>query len=503
MGNLRGGEMSSNQITTLAVEQLRPNDYNPNKMTDDEFSEVVAEVKHLGRLPKPVIVRPNGDGFVIVDGEHGWRAANECGLGSIPCEIIEADDFEAMRQTFKRNQHGTHDPVRLGSMFRQMMEERGLSRRALAEEITVSEGTVRNALLYAEVDGLYAEARNSYAFKKTPIQDLPIRAVRMLPRLPVSVGLLWARCGANMKQLFKPWHGGDPGIYTLSDGTERDALKDHYGKVAKCLDVAPSASFDQIDKWMKWEERQILFCGLKPEDIRPYVKHYYHGEHLVREGSFMEKALGLIMNKDTRPVSFHLTPEEFKNAIDDTRKEYASASDFQDRLIMLVTEKTGKRPSSKYAVANELMQIEIDEGAPDYIRESKLKYVPSRYDLWKCDAPEWWKKEMAQEDQLPMNFDGSVQKAIRDEKHRQNIEGKTKQEHASDVAVCIVQRMLENGMRICINKDADEKEDIKVWTDGLAARLEQIEAIELLAILEAFKHDSFVKMGRVLAGLDS
>src|SRR5690606_29130015 len=96
---------------TIAPAAIKPNDYNPNRMTDDEFAELVAEVRHLGRLPKPVVVRPNGDGYVIVDGEHGWRAAQEVGLPEITCEVIEVDDFEAMRQTYKRNQHGQHNPV--------------------------------------------------------------------------------------------------------------------------------------------------------------------------------------------------------------------------------------------------------------------------------------------------------------------------------------------------------------------------------------------------------
>ena len=79
-----------------------------------------------------MVVRPNGkDGrYLIVDGEHGWRAATKAGFQAIPCEIIEADDFEAMRQTYKRNQHGTHAPILLGKFFKRMMEEKGLSQRA-------------------------------------------------------------------------------------------------------------------------------------------------------------------------------------------------------------------------------------------------------------------------------------------------------------------------------------------------------------------------------------
>jgi len=50
-------------MKTLATNKLRPNDYNPNRTTDSEFAEFVAEIKHLGRLPKPIVYR--GRQFIL------------------------------------------------------------------------------------------------------------------------------------------------------------------------------------------------------------------------------------------------------------------------------------------------------------------------------------------------------------------------------------------------------------------------------------------------------
>jgi ParB-like chromosome segregation protein Spo0J len=204
---------------SIAVEALHPNDYNPNRMTEAEFGELVAEVRHLGRLPKPVVARPDGEGYLIVDGEHGWRAAQEAGLSEVPCEVVDVDDFEAMRQTYKRNQHGTHDPVLLGRMFRRMLADRGLSRRDLATEMEVSDGTVRNALLYVEA----AELRNSYADRddvrarrerqqqwvkgiqlpspEAEIARLSVRQVREYMKLPAPIRDIWLEAGADLKLL--------------------------------------------------------------------------------------------------------------------------------------------------------------------------------------------------------------------------------------------------------------------------------------------------------------
>jgi ParB/RepB/Spo0J family partition protein len=189
------------RVVACPLDRIVPNEYNPNTMTPDAFAELVAEVRHLGRLPKPVVVRPHCDGWLIVDGEHGWRAAREAGLAKVPCEVVEADDFESMRQTFKRNQHGTHNQVRLGHMFRAMMANRRLSQRDLAQAINVSEGTIRNAVTFATA----AEMRNGYAVAAGVAEDtdatmarLTVRQVRAYVALPAPIRDLWLDSGADL-----------------------------------------------------------------------------------------------------------------------------------------------------------------------------------------------------------------------------------------------------------------------------------------------------------------
>lgn len=124
-------------FVTLTFDLKRVFPVNPNVFTNEQFDELVAEVQHLRHPAKPIVVRQHGDRYEIVDGEHSWRAARQAGLRQVPCEVIKVDDFEAKRQTFKRNQHGVHDHVLLGRMFLSMMEARGLSQRDLAAVLTV------------------------------------------------------------------------------------------------------------------------------------------------------------------------------------------------------------------------------------------------------------------------------------------------------------------------------------------------------------------------------
>jgi ParB/RepB/Spo0J family partition protein len=187
-------DRSLTKTIALPVKALRPNAYNPNQLTKSEFSELVAEIRHLGKLPKPVVVRSKlkGKEYVIVDGEHGWRAAQQIGLEVVDCEVIEVDDFEAMRQTYKRNQHGSHDPVRLGQMFTRMLDARGISGRQLAREIGVSEGTIRNSVNYARAAGL----RSDYAFDQLTQDE-----IRTYLKLPQPINDLWLDSGARPNSL--------------------------------------------------------------------------------------------------------------------------------------------------------------------------------------------------------------------------------------------------------------------------------------------------------------
>ncbi len=206
MSNSNAQTTHQPRLEILPLASLVPNTYNPNTMGAREYEELVAEVRHLGRLPKPTVVTREDDRWVIIDGEHGWRAAQQVGLSAITCEIIEVDTFESMRQTFKRNQHGRHHPVRLGRMFEAMMQDRGVSQRQLATEIDISEGSIRNALAYSHA----VELRNGYAreiddddpaWADQEIGRLQIRQVRAYLSLPALVRDAWLDAGANLKDL--------------------------------------------------------------------------------------------------------------------------------------------------------------------------------------------------------------------------------------------------------------------------------------------------------------
>jgi ParB-like chromosome segregation protein Spo0J len=194
-------------VTMLPVKQLRPNPLNPNTLTEEQGGELREEVRRLGRPAKAIVVRRlRKNRYEIVDGEHSWAAAKEIGLGEVPCEIIQADEFEALRQTYVRNLQGSRDPLRTGRLFQRMLELRGMSlesvsQREFARENNLNEATLRNYLLYARA----AEVRNRYAPETgdDTIRGLSVAKVRQYLELPEDKRDEWLDRGAHSDEAAK------------------------------------------------------------------------------------------------------------------------------------------------------------------------------------------------------------------------------------------------------------------------------------------------------------
>ncbi len=356
------------EVRKLPTDRLRPNNYNPNRMTGVEFAELVEEVRHLGRLPKPVIVRPTEGGYTVVDGEHGWRAAREAGLPEIPCEVIEADDFEAMRQTYKRNQHGTHDRVALGRMFRRMMEERGISNRELAKEIHVSEGTIRNALLFAEA----AELRNGYALSRGQedwshgsdwhFKALTIRQARLYIALPESVRDRWLNAGC-------------PDEWGLPENVVWEHLED-LAYYANELAEAGIAKLFERGTWgdsakmayelWEWRNNHRRLIG---EDVDAYIRPVVE---IHPKSPTPVEILGRLPMRDGKPF---LTPEEWTEAVrvawDKGEKVYELLGMFRD-IGKLKAAETGVPEEDLEDPRVALMKLEVQRDAPDFIRNADI-----------------------------------------------------------------------------------------------------------------------------------
>lgn len=102
------------------VDDVEPNAYNPNDMEAEFFEAIVAQVKEEG-MNQPVLVRlnPEKNGkFLIVDGEHRWRAAKLAGKKKVGVIVVPFDETRAKVRTLSMNNlRGQNIPIKLARLL--------------------------------------------------------------------------------------------------------------------------------------------------------------------------------------------------------------------------------------------------------------------------------------------------------------------------------------------------------------------------------------------------
>ena len=93
-------------VEYVPIEELKPNLYNPNRQSEQEFELLKRSMLEDG-FTQPVIVDAE---LNIVDGEHRWRASREIGLKQIPIVRIPMEAAQARIATLRHNRaRGTED----------------------------------------------------------------------------------------------------------------------------------------------------------------------------------------------------------------------------------------------------------------------------------------------------------------------------------------------------------------------------------------------------------
>ena len=111
------------KVTHIEVEKLRPNPWNPNRMSDEMFHKLKEYVKREGMV-EPIVVRPQGEEYEILGGYHRWLICKELGYGSVPCVVVELDDRRARILSINLNElKGQSLPHLLAELIHDLSKE--------------------------------------------------------------------------------------------------------------------------------------------------------------------------------------------------------------------------------------------------------------------------------------------------------------------------------------------------------------------------------------------
>lgn len=129
----------------VPVEDLDPNPNQPRQMMGD-LSELTASIREKGVL-EPILVRPKGSRFEIIAGERRYRAAQEAGLGEVPCIVRDVSDAEMMELALIENlQRKDLSAFEEADGLKVLADEHGYTHEKMAEKLGRSRTSITETL---------------------------------------------------------------------------------------------------------------------------------------------------------------------------------------------------------------------------------------------------------------------------------------------------------------------------------------------------------------------
>ena len=134
-------------VTYVDIDEIRPNENQPRRVFDeDKLNELAASIKEHGII-QPIVLRKEGDGYVIVAGERRYRAARKAGLKKVPSVIRElTEDQNLLIAIIENMQREDLNPIEEAEGLNRMIDVYGLTQDAVSKSVGKSRPYITNSL---------------------------------------------------------------------------------------------------------------------------------------------------------------------------------------------------------------------------------------------------------------------------------------------------------------------------------------------------------------------
>ena len=143
------GQQDQNRggVREIEIARIRPNPEQPRVQFDEGALEELAQsIRERGVL-QPILLRADGDGYMIVAGERRWRAAQRAQLHAIPAIVRDIDESTTAELALIENiQREDLNPLEEAEGFRQLIARHGHTQEGVAAIIHKSRSHVTNLL---------------------------------------------------------------------------------------------------------------------------------------------------------------------------------------------------------------------------------------------------------------------------------------------------------------------------------------------------------------------
>ena len=134
-------------VREVDIARIKPNPAQPRVQFDeDALEELPQSIRERGVL-QPILLRPNGDDFLIVAGERRWRAAQRARLHSIPAIVRDIDEFDDRRDRPDREHPAPGlNPLEEAEGYRQLIKRHGHTQDDVGRFVHKSRSHIANLL---------------------------------------------------------------------------------------------------------------------------------------------------------------------------------------------------------------------------------------------------------------------------------------------------------------------------------------------------------------------
>jgi len=249
-GRLQGGTRTI--LTSIPVGALRANPEQPRRHFDAQALEELAASIRVRGILQPIIVKREGDGFLIMAGERRYRAAQMAGLATIPALVRDDNPMEVA--IIENLQRENLSPLEEAEGFQALAVQTGHTHEEIARLIGKSRPYVSNSIAICRLpDGIKGEVH------ETPGVSREILVSLARAESPEKQAALWhlTKMRKLSVQRFRSEQAGKAGAYP--ELVEVAKLVRKLGRKLRALETAelPAEQRRHLARLMEQAQRRI------------------------------------------------------------------------------------------------------------------------------------------------------------------------------------------------------------------------------------------------------
>ncbi|ASM35827.1 spoOJ protein [Campylobacter sputorum subsp. bubulus] len=143
----------SDMVLELQVSKILPNPFQPRKNFDkNALEELAASIQKHGLL-QPIVVKQDGENYVIIAGERRFRATKILGKETIRAIVADMKSQNLRELALIENiQREDLNPIELANSYKELIDEYNITQDALADIIKKSRAQITNTLRLLTLD---------------------------------------------------------------------------------------------------------------------------------------------------------------------------------------------------------------------------------------------------------------------------------------------------------------------------------------------------------------